>query len=147
MRLADGGLIAAERAPREQVRLAAGWSRRGPAPGRRRDTSGEPDAGEPVAGTGRQRPGSAGVEGGRRGAVQAHPRPPGRAGNGAGRGPTARGWDDDQCSTLARITEVVRRRFRVDYPLAGMDVLLHRIGWSMQVRTRQAVERQTHQFG
>ena len=50
------------------------------------------------------------------------------------------GWQD-QCWTLARITEVVRRRFGVDYTLAGMDLLLHRIGWSVQVPARRAAER------
>ena len=43
-------------------------------------------------------------------------------------GPAVHGWDEDQCWTLARITEVVRARFGVDYTLAGMDLLLHRIG-------------------
>jgi transposase len=56
-------------------------------------------------------------------------------------GPAAWGWDEDQCWTLARIAEVVRRRFTVDYTLAGLDRLLHRIGWSVQVRARQATER------
>jgi transposase len=56
-------------------------------------------------------------------------------------GPAAFGWDEDQCWTLARITEVVRRRFGVDYTLAGMDLLLHRIGWSVQVPARRAAER------
>ena len=56
-------------------------------------------------------------------------------------GPAAWGWDEDQCWTLARIAEVVRRRFGVDYTLAGMDLLLHRIGWSVQVPARQAAER------
>jgi putative transposase len=56
-------------------------------------------------------------------------------------GPAAWGWDEDQCWTLARITEVVRRRFGVEYTLAGMDLLLHRIGWSVQVPARQAAER------
>ena len=56
-------------------------------------------------------------------------------------GPAAWGWDEDQCWTLARITEVVRRRFGVDYTLAGMDLLLHRIGWSVQVPARRAAER------
>lgn len=51
------------------------------------------------------------------------------------------GWDEDQCWTLARIAELVRRRFRVDYTLAGLDLLLHRIGWSVQVPVRQAAER------
>src|SRR5436853_2248236 len=56
-------------------------------------------------------------------------------------GPAARGWDEDQCWTLARIAEVVRGRFGVDYTLAGLDLLLHRIGWSVQVPARQAAER------
>jgi hypothetical protein len=43
--------------------------------------------------------------------------------------------------TLARIAEVVRRRFRAQYNLAGMDLLLHRIGWSVQVPARRAAER------
>jgi transposase len=56
-------------------------------------------------------------------------------------GPAAAGWDEDQCWTLARITEVIRGRFRVQYTLAGADLLLHRIGWSVQVPARQAAER------
>ena len=55
-------------------------------------------------------------------------------------GPAAQGWED-QCWTLARIAEVVRRRFGVTYTLAGLDLLLHRIGWSVQVPARQAAER------
>jgi hypothetical protein len=43
-------------------------------------------------------------------------------------GPAAQGWNEDQCWTLARIAEVVRRRFGVEYTLAGMDLLLHRMG-------------------
>jgi hypothetical protein len=56
-------------------------------------------------------------------------------------GPAASGWTEDQCWTLARITEVIRSRFRVDYTLAGADLLLHRIGWSVQVPARRAAER------
>nr|WP_306300351.1 MULTISPECIES: winged helix-turn-helix domain-containing protein [Streptomyces] len=55
-------------------------------------------------------------------------------------GPAAAGWSD-QCWTLARIAEVVRRRFGVEYTLVGMDLLLHRIGWSVQVPSRKATER------
>ena len=33
------------------------------------------------------------------------------------------------------------RRFGVGYTLAGMDVLLHRIGWSVQVPARRDAER------
>ena len=57
------------------------------------------------------------------------------------RGRAAWGWDEDQCWTLARIAGVVRRRFGVDYTLAGLDLLLHRVGWSVQVPARQAAER------
>ena len=56
-------------------------------------------------------------------------------------GPAAWGWDEDQCWTLAGIAQVVRRRFNVDYTLAGLDLLLHRIGWSVQVPARRAAER------
>ena len=56
-------------------------------------------------------------------------------------GPAVWGWDEDQCWTLARIAELVRRRFRVEYTLAGLDLLLHRIGWSVQVPARRAAER------
>jgi transposase len=56
-------------------------------------------------------------------------------------GPAVHGWDEDQCWTLARITEVVRARFGVGYTLAGMDLLLHRIGWTVQVPARRAAER------
>jgi transposase len=55
-------------------------------------------------------------------------------------GPAACGWRD-QCWTLARIAEIVRHRFGVDYTLAGLDLLLHRIGWSVQIPTRKATER------
>ncbi len=55
-------------------------------------------------------------------------------------GPTAWGWAD-QCWTLPRIAEVVRTRFGVDYTLPGLDLLLHRLGWSVQVPARQAAER------
>ena len=56
-------------------------------------------------------------------------------------GPAAWGWEKDQCWTLARIAELVRRRFKVEYTLAGLDVLLHRLGWSVQVPARRATER------
>src|SRR3954453_3945210 len=55
-------------------------------------------------------------------------------------GPTAWGWTD-QCWTLPRIAEMVRTRFGVQYTLAGLDLLLHRLGWSVQVPARRASER------
>ena len=57
-----------------------------------------------------------------------------------GAGPAVWGYDD-QCWTLARIGELVRRRFRAEYTLAGLDLLLHRLGWSVQVPAREAAER------
>ena len=55
-------------------------------------------------------------------------------------GPAAAGYLD-QCWTLARVADQVWHRFGVEYTLAGMDVLLHRIGWSVQVPARRAAER------
>ena len=55
-------------------------------------------------------------------------------------GPAACGYAD-QCWTLARIADQVWRRFGVEYTLAGVAVLLHRIGWSVQVPARRAAER------
>jgi transposase len=46
-------------------------------------------------------------------------------------GPAVSGWDEDQCWTLARIAGLVWRRFGVEYTLAGLDLLLHRLGWIM----------------
>ena len=40
-----------------------------------------------------------------------------------------------------RVAEQCWRRFGVEYTLAGMAVLLHRIGWSVQVPARRAAER------
>jgi transposase len=60
-------------------------------------------------------------------------------------GPAAWGWDD-QCWTLPRIAEVVRTRFGVDYTLPGLDLLLHRLGWSVQVPARRAIERNDEQI-
>ena len=55
-------------------------------------------------------------------------------------GRAAWGWQD-QCWTLARIGELVRERLGVDYTLAGLDVLLHRLRWSVQVPARRAAGR------
>ena len=60
-------------------------------------------------------------------------------------GPAAWGWAD-QCWTLSRIAAVVHERFGVDYTLAGLDLLLHRMRWSVQVPARQAAERDEEQI-
>jgi Winged helix-turn helix len=60
-------------------------------------------------------------------------------------GPLAWGWED-QCWTLPRIAAVVRERFDVDYTMPGLDLLLHRLGWSVQVPARAAAERDEEQI-
>ncbi|WP_448640762.1 winged helix-turn-helix domain-containing protein [Geodermatophilus sp. URMC 63] len=60
-------------------------------------------------------------------------------------GPGAWGWAD-QCWTLPRIAAVARERFGVDYTLPGLDLLLHRMGWSVQVPARRAAERDEQQI-
>jgi transposase len=62
-------------------------------------------------------------------------------GGGLDEGPAAWGWDEDQRWTLARIAEIIGGRFGAGYTLAGVDVLLHRIGWSVQIPARRAAER------
>ena len=53
-------------------------------------------------------------------------------------GPAACGYEDQRW-TLARVADLAWQRFGAQYTLAGMDLLLHRIGWSVQVR--RAAER------
>ena len=60
-------------------------------------------------------------------------------------GPAAWGWAD-QCWTLPRIAALVHTRFAVADTLPGLDLLLHRLGWSVQVPARQAAERDEEQI-
>ena len=60
-------------------------------------------------------------------------------------GPAAWGWTD-QCWTLPRIAALVRDRCGVAYTLPGLDLLLHRLGWSVQVPARRAAERNEEQI-
>jgi transposase len=55
-------------------------------------------------------------------------------------GPAACGYED-QCWTLARVADLAWQRFGVEYTLGGVHVLLHRVGWSVQVPARRAAER------
>ena len=55
-------------------------------------------------------------------------------------GPVVHGWDDARW-TLARVAELIERHFAVTYTLRGVSYLLHRIGYSQQVPTRRAIER------
>jgi transposase len=145
MRYADGGgLTAEERARREQVRLAAaelieaGASDREVASRFRVTRMSANRWRRALAAGGRRALASRGPGGARCKLAPAQLRELEAV---LDAGPAAWGWDEDQCWTLARIADLVRRRFGVDYTLAGLDLLLHRIGWSVQVPARQAAER------
>jgi transposase len=56
------------------------------------------------------------------------------------KGPVAHGWVDARW-TLARVAELIERSFGVGYTLRGVSYLLHRMGYSLQVPARRAVER------
>jgi len=61
-------------------------------------------------------------------------------------GPALHGWTEDQRWRLARIAEVIWELFAVSYTPVGVDVLLHRIGWSLQAPSRRATERDEEQI-
>src|SRR6266576_5011195 len=143
MRYPDGGgLTAAERARREQVRLAAadlieaGASDREVARRFRVTRMPANRWRRALAAGGRAALASKGPGGG---PAKLSPAQVGELEAVLEAGPAAWGWED-QCWTLARIAEVVRRRFGVVYTLAGLDVLVHRIDWSVQIPARQATE-------
>src|SRR3954468_5666653 len=148
MRYPDGGgLDAEERARRERVRLAAAawFEEGGHRPGGGRALPGDPDVGQPVASRAeRRRPGGAGVEGSRWDPLPAQRRPARRTAGAARRRPGGLGVAD-QCWTLPRIAALVHQRFGADYTLPGLDLLLHRLGWSVQVPARRATERNEEQ--
>ncbi|MET7622370.1 winged helix-turn-helix domain-containing protein [Streptomyces sp. NPDC005408] len=54
--------------------------------------------------------------------------------------PVAHGWPD-QTWTLSRIKTLIGRRFHKSYTVQGVAALLKRHGWSCQVPTRRAIER------
>jgi Winged helix-turn helix len=56
-------------------------------------------------------------------------------------GPAAHGWVEDQRWTLPRVTVLIGRLFHVTYTERGVSYLLHRIGWTPQVRVHRAAER------
>ena len=56
------------------------------------------------------------------------------------RGATAHGWRTNLWTT-ARIAELVRREFGVEYHRDHIGRLLHRLGWSVQKPERRALER------
>lgn len=56
------------------------------------------------------------------------------------KGPVAHGWPD-QTWTLSRIKTLIGRRFHKSFTLSGISQMLRRHGWSHQVPTRRATER------
>src|SRR5262245_48361269 len=144
MRYPDGGgLTAQERARREQVRLAAadlieaGASDREVAKRFRVSRMSANRWRRALAAGGRPALASKGADGARCKLTPAQLRELDAV---LEAGPAIWGYAD-QCWTLARIGELVRRRFRVEYTLAGLDLLLHRLGWSVQAPARRAAER------
>ena len=149
MRYPDGGgLTAAERAQRERVRLAAaelieaGASDREVARRFRATRMSANRWRRALAAGGRAALASKGPGGG---PCKLTPAQVGELEAVLEAGPAAWGWED-QCWTLARITAVIRSRFGVEYTLPGADLLLHRIGWSVQVPARRAAERDEAQI-
>ncbi len=57
------------------------------------------------------------------------------------KGPAAHGWAEDQRWTLDRVTALTGRLFHVRYTPRGVSYLLHRIGWSPQVPVHRAAQR------
>ena len=55
-------------------------------------------------------------------------------------GPLAAGWQDQRW-TLARVRDLVARRFGVAYTVPGIWYLLRRRGWTRQLGARRAMER------
>jgi transposase len=55
-------------------------------------------------------------------------------------GPLAAGWQDQRW-TLARIRDLVAKRFGARYTVPGIWYLLRRRGWTCQLGARRAVER------
>jgi transposase len=56
-------------------------------------------------------------------------------------GPAAHGYIEDQRWTLARVSDLIARLFRVRYTLRGVSFLLHRMGFSPQVPKHRPIER------
>src|ERR1700761_1527667 len=144
MRYPDGGgLTAAERARREQVRLAAaemieaGASDREIAKRFRVSRMSANRWRRALAAGGREALASKGAGGAKCKLTAAQA---GELEAVLDAGPAAAGYLD-RCWTLARVTGQCWQLSGVEYTLAGTAVLLHRPGWSVQVPARRAAER------
>lgn len=56
-------------------------------------------------------------------------------------GPAASGYVEDQRWTLIRVVALIATMFHVRYSLKGASLLLHRMGWTAQMPSHRAVER------
>jgi transposase len=56
-------------------------------------------------------------------------------------GPAASGYVEDQRWTLVRVVALIATMFHVRYSLKGASLLLHRMGWTPQMPSHRAVER------
>ncbi|WP_431921180.1 winged helix-turn-helix domain-containing protein [Micromonospora wenchangensis] len=56
-------------------------------------------------------------------------------------GPAAHGFGSDQRWTLARVSDLIARKFHTRYTLRGTANIMYRLGWSVQVPAHRAVER------
>ena len=142
MRYPDGGgLTAAERARRERVRARRPLTGSRPARPTGKSRGGCGCNGCRPTGGRRWRPGPLATKGAQGAECKLTVAQLAELDAALDAGPAAWGWDEDQCWTLARIADLVRRRSRVEYTPTGIDVLLHRIGWSVQVPARRSAER------
>jgi putative transposase len=56
-------------------------------------------------------------------------------------GPAASGYVEDQRWTLVRVVALIATMFHVRYSIKGASLLLHRMGWTPQMPSHRAVER------
>ena len=56
-------------------------------------------------------------------------------------GPATHGWREDQRWTLTRVAALIGRLFHVSYTLRGVSYLLHRMGYTPQVPAHRATQR------
>jgi putative transposase len=56
-------------------------------------------------------------------------------------GPAASGYTEDQRWTLPRVVKLIATMFHVRYSAKGVSLLLHRMGWTPQMPSHRAVER------
>jgi putative transposase len=56
-------------------------------------------------------------------------------------GPAASGYTEDQRRNLSRVVKLIASMFHVRYSIKGASLLLHRMGWTPQMPSHRAVER------